>query len=56
MKRGTNVSDPSSRACIRASIENTTELCLLEPFEIFKLLLNDEICDLIIRESQHYAA
>ena len=55
-KRGTNVSDSPTWVCIPPLLEIRPELCLLEPFQIFKLLLNDEICNLIIRESERYAA
>ena len=55
-KRRKKASDPPIRACITPLLEIQPALCLLEPFQIFKLLLNDGICDFIIRESEHYAA
>ena len=55
-KHGTKVSDPPTRAWISSLLETRPELCLLEPFQIFKLLMNDKICDLIIKESKRYAA
>ena len=50
------MSDPPSLALIPALLETQLQLCLLESFHIFKLLLNDDICNRIIRESMCYAA
>ena len=47
-KRGTNVSHLPTRPCNPPLLKKRPELCLLEPFWILKLLLNHEICNLII--------